>query len=115
MTKIKLGTGVQETSYSGLGDCFVLSNPRFRDNPVVICSPGFAEVTGYESSSVIGRNCRFLQGPSTNPKSIARLRKALKAGEPCVELLLNYRSDGTPYQSLLTILPLFDRSGLLNC
>lgn len=112
--KLKLGSGLAEEDYSGLGDSFVLSNPRFRDNPVVIVSPGFAAVTGYDSKSIIGRNCRFLQGPRTNPNSIERLRRSLRAGEPCVELLLNYRSDGTPFQNLLTILPLFDQKGELT-
>ncbi|KAH9822364.1 PAS domain-containing protein [Melampsora americana] len=114
LVKLKLGSGLAEEDYSGLGDSFVLSNPRFRDNPVVIVSPGFAAVTGYDSKSIIGRNCRFLQGPRTNPNSIERLRRSLRAGEPCVELLLNYRSDGTPFQCLLTILPLFDQKGGLN-
>ncbi|EGG00118.1 uncharacterized protein MELLADRAFT_118111 [Melampsora larici-populina 98AG31] len=114
LVKLKLGSGLAEEDYSGLGDSFVLSNPRFRDNPVVIVSPGFAAVTGYDSKGIIGRNCRFLQGPKTNPNSIERLRKGLQAGEPCVELLLNYRSDGTPFQCLLTILPLFDQKGGLT-
>lgn len=114
MCKMKLGSGIADKDYSGLGDSFVLTNPRFKDNPVVIVSPSFSAVTGYEASTIIGRNCRFLQGPGTSPKSIERLRNSLRAGEPCVELLLNYRSDGTPFQCLLSILPLFDQTGALT-
>lgn len=42
----------------GLGDTFVLTNPRLPDHPVVLVSDGFVDVTGYPKAQVIGRNCR---------------------------------------------------------
>lgn len=114
IVKKKLGGKLSEEEYGGLGHCFCLTNPRFKDNPIVIVSTGFVAMTGYSSASIIGRNCRFLQGPGTNPQSIQRMRASLMAGEPCVELLLNYRSDGTPFNCLLTMFPLFDQDGALT-
>jgi len=70
-------------------------------------------VTGYSSQSIIGRNCRFLQGPGTAPDSVQRIRDALNSGTTATELLLNYRRDGTPFFCLLTIIPLRDSSGQL--
>ncbi|OAV88684.1 hypothetical protein PTTG_08182 [Puccinia triticina 1-1 BBBD Race 1] len=78
-------------------------------------SPSFSATTGHEKNSIIGMNCRFLQGPGTSPQSIQRLRQALKQGLPCVELLLNYKADGTPFYCLLSIIPLFDDRGYLSC
>lgn len=40
-------------------------------------------------SYVIGRNCRFLQGPRTNPFSVERFRKACAAGKESCEVFLN--------------------------
>lgn len=40
-------------------------------------------------SYVIGRNCRFLQGPRTNPYSVQRLGQAVMAGKECCEVFLN--------------------------
>ncbi|KNF04132.1 hypothetical protein PSTG_02836 [Puccinia striiformis f. sp. tritici PST-78] len=123
ITKMKLRSGVDENTCEGLGDSFCVSNPRLRDNPVVMVSPSFSPVLhrhsdaskiGHERNSIIGKNCRFLQGPGTSPQSIQRLRLALKQGLPCVELLLNYKADGTPFYCLLSIIPLFDEKGFLS-
>ncbi|CAO1634918.1 unnamed protein product [Sympodiomycopsis kandeliae] len=114
--KVKLGVfgDDNDESYTGLGDCFCLTNPRAgTENPIVLVSPGFVEVTGYPTRSILGRNCRFLQGPGTNPDSVQRIRDALNAGRPITELLLNYRRDGTPFFCLLSIIPLRDASGAL--
>lgn len=62
-----------------------------KDHPIVLASEGFTAVTGYTRSQIIGRNCRFLQGPGTAPESIQRIRDGLNSGEGCNELLLNYR------------------------
>lgn len=40
-------------------------------------------------SYVIGRNCRFLQGPKTNPFSVRRLRETIEAGKEHYEVFLN--------------------------
>lgn len=111
--RVRLGAfNDEDQEYTGLGDCFCLTNPRAgSENPIVLASPGFVEVTGYPIRSIIGRNCRFLQGPSTAPDSVQRIRDALNAGKPITELLLNYRRDGTPFFCLLSIIPLRDASG----
>jgi PAS domain S-box-containing protein len=111
--KVKLGSFAQDGDQSGLGDCYCLTNPRLRENPIVLVSPGFEQVTGYLRQQIIGRNCRFLQGPGTNPESVQRIRDALNAGDASTELLLNYRRDGSPFFCLLTIIPLRDATGSL--
>lgn len=42
----------------GIGSAFLLTNPRLRDDPIVLVSPGFCELTGYSAQQIIGRNCR---------------------------------------------------------
>ncbi|PWN54058.1 hypothetical protein IE53DRAFT_383399 [Violaceomyces palustris] len=113
-SKIRLGKiELDEGERDGLGDCFCLSNPRLRENPIVLVSDGFVAVTGYPRQAIIGRNCRFLQGPNTAPEAIQRIRDALNKGEGCTELLLNYRRDGQPFWCLLNIVPLRDSAGRL--
>ncbi|KAJ7183688.1 hypothetical protein C8R46DRAFT_1344440 [Mycena filopes] len=97
----------------GLGDTFVLTNPRLRDHPIVLVSDGFEAVTGYGRREVVGRNCRFLQGPGTPPASVQRIRDGLNSGKGCTELLLNYRRDGEPFYCLLCIIPVRDASGAI--
>ena len=65
---------------SGLPLALVLTNPAFEDNPIVYANPAFARLTGYTLEAVIGRNCRFLQGPATEPDRVARIRAATRGG-----------------------------------
>lgn len=100
--------------FQGLGDCFCLTDPGIADNPILFASDGFVSVTGYSRRDIIPRNCRFLQGPQTDPASPKRLRKAIFSGEETVELLLNYRKNGDPFWNLLYVAPLYDDQGAIK-
>jgi hypothetical protein len=39
-----------------------------------------AQLTGYSREEVVGRNCRFLQGPRTDQETVSRLRDTVIAG-----------------------------------
>ena len=56
---------------------FTITDPRQPDNPLVWVNPSFTRVTGYEADEAIGRNCRFLQGPATDPAAVAEIRAGL--------------------------------------
>ena len=92
----------------------LISDAEQRDDPVVFASPGFARMTGYAAEDILGRNCRLLQGPDTDPDAVARLRTAIRAGEPCTVELLNYKKDGTPFWNELSISPVRDAAGKLT-
>ena len=55
----------------------VVTDPRQTDNPVVMANPAFLNLTGYGAEEVVGRNCRFLQGPDTAPTAVAEIRAAV--------------------------------------
>lgn len=114
VTRMKLRSDLNEDTCEGLGDSFVVTNPRLRDNPIVMVSPGFTAMTGYGSESIIGKNCRFLQGPGTSPEAVRRMKLNLRQGLPFVELLMNYKVDGTPFYCLLNVIPLYDETGYLS-
>ena len=77
------------------------------DNPLVFANSGFYRMTGYNAEEVVGRNCRFLQGPGTDPEAVHQIRMALEQGERCVVELLNYTQDGQPFWNRLSIVPVF--------
>jgi len=84
------------------------------DNPIIYVSPGFEQLTGYTAAEVVGRNCRFLQGSDTDREAVARVRAAVRDGEPCVVEVLNYRKNGTPFWNELSISPVRDEAGGLT-
>ncbi|MFQ3623556.1 MAG: histidine kinase famiy protein, partial [Acetobacteraceae bacterium] len=70
-------------------------------------------LTGYPESEVIGRNCRFLQGPDTDRDAVAGLRRAIAERREHVAELLNYRRDGSSFWNLLFIAPVHTPTGEL--
>ncbi|KAL8813591.1 MAG: hypothetical protein Q9200_000133 [Gallowayella weberi] len=98
----------------GLAECFVVTDVTRPDNPIVFASEEFNRTTQYGMSYVIGRNCRFLQGPKTNQSSVRRIREATTAGREHCEVFLNYRRDGSPFVNLLMIAPLCDSRGQIR-
>ena len=98
----------------GLAEVFCLTDPSLKDDPIVYASEGmilkapgkiqsgsaentnnlwlrteFYRTTQYGRDYVIGRNCRFLQGPKTDMPTIARISAACKAGQEVCETVLN--------------------------
>ena len=84
------------------------------DNPLVYVNDGFEQVTGYASEEALGRNPRFLRGDDTDPEQRARLREAIERDEPVSLDIQNYRKDGTPYWSQLSITPVTDDRGTVR-
>jgi hypothetical protein len=46
-------------------------------------------MTQYSMNYIIGRNCRFLQGPKTSKPSLERIRQAQEEGQDHCDLILN--------------------------
>lgn len=91
----------------------VVTDPRQSDNPIVLANRSFLDETGYSSEEVIGRNCRFLQGPQTDPEAVNKIRAAVCAEQQITIELINHRKDGTPFWNQLYISPIFDDDGKL--
>lgn len=70
----------------------IVTDPNQTDNPIVFSNDAFQKLTGYGRNELIGKNCRFLQGPDTDPESIATIREAIAAGDDVAIDLLNYRT-----------------------
>ena len=88
-----------------------LTDPNLPDNPIIYINRAFADLTGYSADEVLGRNCRILQGPQTNPETIDTLRSQLSSGGNALVEIVNYRRDGTPFWNALHIAPITDDDG----
>lgn len=75
--------------------------------PLTYVNDGFVQFTGYRPKEILGRNCRFLQGKYTNPKSVKAIRDAIRAEKSVEVTLLNYKKDGTPFANSFLLLPLY--------
>jgi PAS domain S-box-containing protein len=89
----------------------VVSNPRLADNPIVACNQAFVDLTGYTVEEVVGRNCRFLAGPGTEPWLTEAIREGVREKRPSLVEILNYKKDGTPFRNAVLVAPIFDEDG----
>ncbi|KAI4314214.1 hypothetical protein L6164_027148 [Bauhinia variegata] len=90
---------------------FVLTNPHLPDMPIVYASDAFLKLTGYARDEVLGRNCRFLSGASTDTSTLCLIRESIKTEQPCTVRILNYRKDESSFWNLLHISPVRDAYG----
>lgn len=75
----------------------------------------FERMSGFSQEEMHGQKPGLmLQGPETDPESVARISAALAAERSCTEEIMNYRKDGEPYWTRLSIFPHHDESGTLT-
>jgi hypothetical protein len=89
----------------------VVTNPRLPDNPIVAINDAFQALTGYPLDELIGRNCRLLAGPDTEPAGTEQLREAVRTETPVMVELLNYRRDGSSFRNAVMIAPIYGDDG----
>ncbi len=89
----------------------VVTDPRQDDNPIVFVNKAFLGLTGYATEEIIGRNCRFLQGPDTDRESVNALREAIQARREFTTEIINYRKDGSTFWNALFVAPIYNAAG----
>ncbi len=110
MNKV-LGKIPQELLHKIMGSTGVgiaISDPSKADNPLIYVNSKFLNQTGYDLEDCIGKNCRFLQGPDTDEKTVSKIRLGLESAVHTEVRILNYKKDGTPFWNELHISPIFD-------
>ena len=84
------------------------------DNPLVFVNDAICELTGYDREEVIGRNCRFLQGPQSDPAVVEAIRVAVRLGQAISIDVYNNRKDGSAFWKRLQMARVHDASGELS-
>nr|AML79319.1 putative LOV domain-containing protein [Chelidonium majus] len=90
---------------------FVITDPRLPDNPIIFASDSFLELTEYSREEILGRNCRFLQGPETDPTTVRKIRNAIDNQTDVTVQLINYTKTGKKFWNLFHLQPMRDQKG----
>lgn len=101
----------KDRALAAAAEGITISDARLPDNPLIYVNAGFERLTGYSAQSILGKNCRFLQGSHTDSTARNEIRQALEEKRECTVEILNYRKDGTPFWNRLSITPVHDVSG----
>lgn len=90
---------------------FVITDPRLPDNPIIFASDSFLELTEYSREEILGKNCRFLQGPETDPSTVKKIRDAIDNQREVTVQLINYTKTGKKFWNLFHLQPMRDQKG----
>ncbi|MCD2205068.1 GAF domain-containing protein [Halobacterium sp. KA-6] len=91
-----------------------ITDPSQDDNPIIYANQSFQNLTGYDESEILGRNCRFLQGEETDNEKVAAMREAIDAEERVSVELRNYRNDGSEFWNRVSIAPVRNEEGVVK-
>lgn len=87
-------------------ESMLVTDATFPDCPIVYANDLFEKMTLYPKESILGRNCRFLQGQFTDKDMVRKIRKAVDEGHELEVEILNYRRDGTPFINNFLMIPI---------
>jgi PAS domain S-box-containing protein len=105
---------LRERALAAASTGITIADARQPDMPLIFVNPAFEQITGYAATTVLGKNCRFLQGADTDQAAIAQIRTALATGQACRVTIKNYRYDGSPFWIDLALAPVRDETDTLT-
>ena len=92
--------------------CMTIADMTIPGVPLVYANQEFCRVSGYSKNEILGHNCRFLQGPQTEPEAIQVIRNNLSKGQDCHVKITNYRKNGDIFQNALSMRTIFDSANI---
>ncbi|XP_027751799.1 potassium voltage-gated channel subfamily H member 4 [Empidonax traillii] len=102
------------TRFDGTHSNFILANAQGRCGfPIVYCSDGFCDLTGFARTEVMQKNCscRFLCGAETSELVLQCIEKALDDRQEYQSEVCFYKKGGDAFWCLLDIMPIKNEKG----
>ncbi|KAL7830809.1 hypothetical protein SRHO_G00319360 [Serrasalmus rhombeus] len=93
---------------------FILANAQVSKGfPIVYCSDGFCELTGFARTEVMQQSCacKFLYGPETSEHVILHVDAALEERSELKEEIMFYKKNGSVFWCLLDVVPIKNEKG----
>ncbi|KAJ0001183.1 hypothetical protein NQD34_006203 [Periophthalmus magnuspinnatus] len=100
--------------FDGTHSNFLLGNAQGRHGyPIVYCSDGFCELTGFVRTEVMQKtcSCSFLHGAETSDSVVQQIDKALSGQHEYQAHVCFYQKNGNPFWCLLDIVPIKNEKG----
>ncbi|XP_072298397.1 potassium voltage-gated channel subfamily H member 4a [Eucyclogobius newberryi] len=100
--------------FDGTHSNFLLGNAQGRHgHPIVYCSDGFCELTGFVRTEVMQKtcSCSFLHGAETSDSVMQQVHKALDGQHEHQTHVCFYKKSGNAFWCLLDIVPIKNEKG----
>lgn len=105
---------LMEKVVKSANDPILITEAEQIDGPgprIVYVNDAFVRQTGYLKEEIIGENPRILQGPKSNKKELARLKKAMEKWHSCQIETINYKKNGEEYWVEFSVVPIANENG----
>ncbi|XP_023282428.1 potassium voltage-gated channel subfamily H member 8 [Seriola lalandi dorsalis] len=102
------------TRFDGTHSNFILANAQVSKGfPIVYCSDGFCELTGFSRAEVMQKSCacKFLYGPETSESIILSIDDALEERKEFKDEIMFYKKTVVLFWCLLDIVPIKNEKG----
>ncbi|KAI3358479.1 hypothetical protein L3Q82_014899 [Scortum barcoo] len=102
------------TRFDGTHSNFILANAQVSQGfPIVYCSDGFCELTGFSRGEVMQKSCacKFLFGPETSESIILSIDEALEERKEFKDEIMFYKKTAVLFWCLLDIVPIKNEKG----
>jgi PAS domain S-box-containing protein len=86
--------------------CLTIVDVMAEGRPCLFANEKFFKNTGFDSQYGIGRNLSYLQGKLTSKETITFMRNCFSEKKSCIQDIINYKKDGTPFLNRLLLLPI---------
>lgn len=95
-------------------DGIVVAEQEGEDNILIYANPAFERLTGYQADDILYQDCRFLQAGDRKQDGLDAIREAVIHGQPCRQIIRNYRKDGSLFWNELSITPVYNEADHLT-
>uniref|UniRef100_A0A665W3Z3 Voltage-gated delayed rectifier potassium channel KCNH4 n=1 Tax=Echeneis naucrates TaxID=173247 RepID=A0A665W3Z3_ECHNA len=102
------------TRFDGTHSNFILANAQVSKGfPIVYCSDGFCELTGFSRTEVMQKSCacKFLYGPESSESIILSIDNALEERKEFKDEIMFYKKTTVLFWCLLDIVPIKNEKG----
>lgn len=100
-----IGPNLLQLVVDASNDGIVIAEQEGSDNILIYVNPAFERMTGYSADEILYRDCRFLQNGQAEEAIRQKVREAIDSGQPCRQIMRNFRKDGSEFWNELSIAP----------
>ncbi len=81
---------------------------------IIYCNAAFERMTGYSAEEILGGDFRIIEGPETDPATIAAIAATAADGREGEFTIRNHRKDGTTFWNRFRMSPVIDQEGAVT-
>ena len=96
---------ILKRSLNSIPQGILITDCQQKDDPIIYTNEFFLSMSGYHVNEVIGKNCRFMQGETTEPTALQKLAIAVQNRQSVTIEMINYRKNGESFLNEFTVCP----------